>query len=137
MPVEGGGLLTLTVLVVEDDGEQRRCFEDLIRGANHKALAAGTAGEALRIAAARPLDLAVVDLFLPDATACELIPVLRAFRPGLPVVTVTGASSRELELGVRRLGILCYLAKPIAAGEFLGLLAHLERRFTAAPAEGT
>ena len=123
------------MLAVEDDGQQRRYLEELIRGAGHHVLSAETAGQALRLAAARPLDLAVVDVFLPDATAGELIPVLRAFRPGLPVVKVTGASSRELELGIRRLGIVCYLAKPIVAAEFLGLLAHLDRRRGGAPDE--
>ena len=120
---------------MEDDGQQRRYLEELIRGAGHHVPAAETAGAALRLAAARPLDLAVVDVFLPDATACELIPVLRAFRPGLPVVTVTGASNRELELGIRRLGVVCYLAKPIAATEVLGLLAHLDRRRGGSPGE--
>ncbi|MEJ5360311.1 MAG: response regulator [Desulfobacterales bacterium] len=120
--------LTLTVLAVEDDAQQRRFLESLIRAGGHRVFAAETAGAALRLAAARAIDLAVLDVFLPDGTALELIPGLRAFRPGLPVVTVTGENSRELELALRRLGIVCYLAKPIRSGEFLGLLDHLDGR---------
>ena len=125
---EKGVAPTLTVLVVEDDLQQRRFLEDLILAARHRVLAAETAGAALRLAAARAIDLAVLDVFLPDGTALELIPGLRAFRPGLPIVTVTGENSRELELALRRLGIVCYLAKPIRSREFLGLLDHLDGR---------
>lgn len=116
------------MLVAEGDQGQRRALAGLILAAGHRVLAAASAASALDIAAAWALDLAVVNVFLADATALELIPRLRAFQPGLPVATMTGESSRELELGIRRLGIACYLIKPLRSAELIGLLAHLERR---------
>ncbi len=126
---------TLHVLAVENDVKQRTDLAELIRSAGHRVFAVGTAVCALGIAAARAVDLAVVDLCLPDAAPAELIAGLRALQPELPVVTVTGANSRELELRLRRLGLVCYLVKPIRSAEFRGLLAHLDRRLCRGPAE--
>ena len=60
---------------------------------------------ALEKAAAMDFDLLLLDVFLPDMTAMELIPRLRAFRPDARIITLTGQSTRELELSCANSGL--------------------------------
>ena len=68
---------------------------------------------ALEKAFAMDFDLFLLDVFLPDMTAMDLIPRLRSFRPDARIITLTGQSTRELERELRELGIAYYMAKPV------------------------
>jgi DNA-binding response OmpR family regulator len=67
-------------------------------------------------------------VFLPDMTAMDLIPRLRVFRPDARVITLTGQSTRDLELKLREQGIAYYMAKPVAASELKSILDHMGRQ---------
>ena len=68
--------------------------------------------EALRIARAHPLGLAVVDVVLEDMAGRDLIRLLRGLVPELPVVMTSGDVRPEVEVEARQLGIVQYLHKP-------------------------
>ena len=68
--------------------------------------------EALRIARAHPLGLAVVDVVLEDMAGRDLVRLLRGLAPDLPVVMTTGDVRPEVEVESRQLGIVQYLHKP-------------------------
>lgn len=59
----------------------------------------------------QPIDVALVDLGLPDARGIEAPTQLRAIREDLVIVVVTGNSSSETALQLIRLGIQDYLLK--------------------------
>ena len=54
----------------------------------YKVVVAGTAAEAVGLAAQLPLNLAIVDMGLPDVSGDDAIRGLRATLPGLPVVAI-------------------------------------------------
>ena len=68
--------------------------------------------DALRLAAAYPLGLAVVDVELADMAGRDLVSRLRANDSALPVVMTTADFGAEIEVGARRLGIVQYVQKP-------------------------
>jgi DNA-binding response OmpR family regulator len=82
---------------------------------------------ALEKAAAMDFDLFLLDVFLPDMTAMDLIPRLRSFRPDARIITLTGQSTRELERELRELGIAYYMAKPASQKELKSILDHMSR----------
>ncbi len=118
----------MDILIVEDDVFFRETLTRMVQGWGHAATAAETGRAALEKAAGRDFDLFLLDVFLPDTTAMELVPRIQAFRPQARIVTLTGQSTRELELKLRELGIAYYMAKPVQAPELKSIIDHLSRR---------
>lgn len=80
----------LTVLLVEDDALIRMDSADLIGAMGHVVVEAGSAREAMQIAATQEIDRLVTDVGLPDFSGIELARRLREKQPNLPVVFATG-----------------------------------------------
>jgi DNA-binding response OmpR family regulator len=83
------------VLVAEDEFVIALEIEDTLRRAGYEVVGpAATAGEAARLAAAGPLDAAVLDLGLRDGTAIPAADVLAA--RGVPFVFLSGYGRESL-----------------------------------------
>jgi len=117
----------MRILIVEDEELQRDVLAAQVAGWGHEVATAATGEKALSAAAAEGFDLLLLDVYLPDATAVELIPRLRGLGASAPVITLTGQSSRELERRLRELGIAYYMAKPVDAVELRSILEHMGR----------
>lgn len=115
------------ILIAEDDGLYRETLVRMVEGWGHAVTAVETGLAALEKGAAERIDLFLLDVFLPDMTAVDVIPRLRSFCPDANVITLTGQSSRELELVLRQLGIAYYMAKPVQASELKSILDHMSR----------
>ena len=94
----------------------------------HAVTAVESGWQALEAAACCNIDLFLLDVFLPDMTAVELIPQLKALQPQARIITLTGHSNRELERKLRELGISYYMAKPFQRDELHSILVHLAGR---------
>jgi CheY-like chemotaxis protein/nitrogen-specific signal transduction histidine kinase len=93
-----------TLLLVEDDSNQRMSIEQLIGDGNVDVTGVGSAEAALEAIQARRFDCAVIDLGLPDLPGAELIERIRRTKGGeeLPIIVYTGqdltkAQERRLE----------------------------------------
>ena len=71
----------MNILIVEDDAFYLDIIVKMVRGWTHDVTCAESGRAALEKAAAKDFDLFLLDVFLPDMTAMDLIPMLRSFRP--------------------------------------------------------
>jgi two-component system cell cycle sensor histidine kinase/response regulator CckA len=85
------------ILVVEDDDALRRVLVRVLGDAGHDVLAAADGEEALALVEDGPLDLVVADVVLPRLGGPALGERLRARRPGLPLVFISGWSDAAAE----------------------------------------
>jgi RNA polymerase sigma factor (sigma-70 family) len=101
------------VLVVEDHQVVAEGLTMLLD--EHPALRvvgwATSACEAGRLAAAEPVDVAVVDYWLPDGTGAEAVAAMRAFRSDLAVVFLSADDSDDAMLAALEVGASGYLVK--------------------------
>jgi CheY-like chemotaxis protein len=83
-----------TVLLVEDDDNQRASIEALIGSDSREVTGVGTATAALEAIQTRRFDCAIVDLGLPDLPGADLIERMRKTKGGnsLPILVYTGRS---------------------------------------------
>ena len=82
----------MNILIVEDDVFYLDMLAT-VQGWGHDVTGAETGRAGLQKAAAMQFDLFLLDVFLPDMTAMDLIPRLRD-RPDARVITLTGQSTR-------------------------------------------
>jgi CheY-like chemotaxis protein len=118
----------MNILIVEDEILQAEMLTRMLQTWGHAVVSVDSGQQALdRLARGAP-DLILLDVFLPDITAVELIPQIKAIQPDARIITLTGQSSRELERKLRELGISYYMAKPFQRGELHSILVHMAGR---------
>jgi signal transduction histidine kinase len=103
-----------TILVVEDDPRVRTVTVRALRAAGHRVLVAGNGSEALGIAAGEPgaVHLVVTDVVMPGMSGRAVVDALRARRPGLRALFVSGYPQEVIaRRGVLEGGVE-FLAKP-------------------------
>jgi len=81
-----------TILVVEDELDVRELARDVLEMNGYRVLEALDVADATRLAQTHPgpIDLLITDVMMPGATGPELARRLRAHRPGLRVLCMSG-----------------------------------------------
>ncbi len=118
----------MNVLIVEDDDITTKFLTEIINRMGHTPHTAGTGKEALDILSRQSMELAFLDIFLPDGMGYELIPELRTIQPDVEIVTMTGHNTRELELKIRKYGVLLYLSKPLEVNDLKSVIDHVAKK---------
>ncbi|WP_172195375.1 response regulator transcription factor [Saccharibacillus qingshengii] len=91
--------------------------------------------EALEALRSTPADLLLTDISMPEMTGLELIRSVRAFRPELKVIVLSGFNEFDYLKEGMRLGIENYLLKPINVEELEATLANVTEKLRRAERE--
>jgi two-component system cell cycle sensor histidine kinase/response regulator CckA len=108
----------LTVLVVENEHEVRDLIREILQLQNYVVLEAGDRDEALALSQQHVgrIDLMIVDVGIPPSFADEWVTRVRAARPEVKVLYVSGYLSDAASADTPKLGPL--LQKPFTVGAF-------------------
>jgi len=101
------------ILLVDDDTSVRSALREFLKSSNYEVTEVGNcegARDAFRIF--RP-DAAIMDYALPDGTALDLLPTLKALYPSVPMIVLTGQGSIELAVRAMKEGADQFLTKPV------------------------
>jgi two-component system, cell cycle sensor histidine kinase and response regulator CckA len=129
-PARLGTAAAGTILLVEDDVWLRGLAATVLEGAGYQVLSASSSEEAQDLAQRHqgPLDLLVTDVVMPGVSGAELAERLRAVRPRLRVLYMSGYTAESvLKDGVLPEGI-ALLSKPFTPS---ALLAKVRQRLGA------
>ena len=102
------------ILVVEDDAQIRNFICFTLEAEAYVCRTAATAEEAMRLLAAEPIDLMLLDLGLPDLDGTEVIRRLRTWSE-MPVIVVSARDQDREKAAVLDLGADDCLTKPFSA----------------------
>ncbi|MGA2099824.1 MAG: sigma-54 dependent transcriptional regulator [Candidatus Sulfotelmatobacter sp.] len=106
-------MLKSKVLLVDDDASVRAALSEFLQSQDYEITEVGScdaAQEAFRTF--RP-DAAIMDYSLPDGTALDLLPNLKALYPSVPLILLTGQGSIELAVRAVKEGAEQFLTKPV------------------------
>ena len=102
----------ISVLVVEDEPDQRDIVEQIIADAGYLVFTAEDAESALKLQQLKAVDLVFSDWKLPGMDGLQLLEKLRANNPEQAFVMATGHGSIEHAISAIRAGADDYLSKP-------------------------
>jgi PAS domain S-box-containing protein len=113
------------ILVVDDEPGVRGFLRRVLTGAGYRVLEAQNGKEAMQRVGASEIDLAIMDLAMPEQEGIETIRALRRVRPPLKIIAMSGAFAGTLLHVAELLGAQASLAKPIQPDELLEAVARL------------
>ncbi|MGG2020929.1 sigma-54 dependent transcriptional regulator [Pseudomonas sp. S8] len=114
----------IKVLLVEDDRSLREALADTLLLAGHDYQAVGSAEEALQAVEREAFSLVVSDVNMPGMDGHQLLGLLRARRPQLPVLLMTAHGAVERAVDAMRQGAADYLVKPFEPKALLDLVSR-------------
>lgn len=114
----------IKVLLVEDDRSLREALADTLLLAGHDYHAVGSAEEALKAVEREAFSLVVSDVNMPGMDGHQLLGLLRARQPQLPVLLMTAHGAVERAVDAMRQGAADYLVKPFEPKALLDLVSR-------------
>ncbi|MEU5876090.1 response regulator transcription factor [Spirillospora sp. NPDC047279] len=124
------------VLVVDDEANIRDLIEVALRFHGFEPATAGTGAEALREAKARPPDLILLDVMLPDLDGFEVCRRLRAGGDQVPVIFLTARDTPSDTVTGLTLGGDDYVTKPFSIDALVARVRAVLRRTAPKPPGG-
>jgi CheY-like chemotaxis protein len=102
------------VLVVDDDPVVGKSFDRVLSAKGYAVITASNAQEALSKLDAEEYDVVYTDIKMPGMSGLEMAEQVKARRPWLPVVIVTGYGSPDNEARAEAAGVSGFLRKPLS-----------------------
>jgi two-component system, OmpR family, response regulator PhoP len=118
----------MRLLLIEDDRQLRESLVERLRTEGFAVDVAANGADGLYAGTEYPIDLAIVDLGLPDIPGTELIKQWRAKGLVFPILILTARGSWEDKVAGLELGADDYLVKPFHTEELLARIRALVRR---------
>lgn len=118
----------MRVLVVEDDALIREQLIESLQGAGYVIDAAADGKQGLYYALEYPVDIAIIDLGLPEVSGMEIIKQLREHGKNYPVIILTARTRWQNRVEGLEAGADDYVDKPFHHEELLARMRALLRR---------
>jgi DNA-binding NtrC family response regulator len=99
------------ILVVDDDAPIREALAAGLKKLGHEIIAAESGSAALEEVRRQPVDLAIIDLKLPDMEGTDLFEALRIIRPEAIAIMISGAATVNDAVTALKKGIYDFITK--------------------------
>ena len=117
------------VLVVDDEEGIRETLSGIFEDEGCSIVTANSGEEALDILKEQNPDLILLDIWLPGIDGIQTLEEIKALRPDLPIIMISGHGNIELAVKATRSGAYDFLEKPLSLERVLLVSKRaLERR---------
>jgi len=100
------------ILIVDRDNNTLDKLGQVLSSDNVFVHTAASGREAVKLCRSFRIDLAIIDMGLPDILGCDLVPELKEVCPNIRVILSSEDYSLDVEAKARRSGIIYYAQKP-------------------------
>jgi len=125
-----------SVLVVDDEPAILRFLKPALTAGGYEVATASSMTEAVKAIAARPPDIVVLDLGLPDGDGKQVIQTVRAWSD-VPIIVLSAREREAEKIEAFDLGADDYVNKPFGVGELMArmraALRHRSQQVPQAP----
>jgi two-component system, OmpR family, KDP operon response regulator KdpE len=118
------------VLVVDDDRQLLRALQITLTARGYAVVPASTGADALAAASARPPDVVILDLGLPDLDGVAVVEGLRGWSSA-PIIVLSARHEERAKVRALDAGADDYVTKPFGMAELLARVRAAARRGSA------
>ncbi len=118
----------IRLLIVDDDRDLRDTLAEAFVHFGHRVTAAENGLVALEIFKQGNLDIALVDVELPEMNGFDLTREIKEIQPDFPVVLITGYSHLYRPQDVLSLDVEAFLRKPLNIPELIKIMNQIVTR---------
>src|SRR5579863_4772399 len=126
--IEGANYLNLAI--VDDERAIRDVCREVAQSLGFHAVVAESAEHAYRVLESQAIDVVLLDLKLPGAGGLEALHQIKALRPDVEVIVITGHATVQSAVQAMKCGAYDYMTKPFSMDELRLILdrvsAHLK-----------
>jgi len=101
------------ILVIDDEASLRQTTTRILQRAGYEVTSAANASEGLALISDHLFDLVYLDIRMPDMNGLELLRLIHAKNPDLPVILFTAQPDLNSAVEALRNGAADYLLKPL------------------------
>ena len=124
------------ILIVDDETDLRRMFKMLFESNGYEVIEASNGNEAIDLYRSSPVDLIIMDVFMPEKEGIETILELTSEFPDVNVIAISGGGKvgtrdcldSALEFGAKRV-----FTKPVTADRLLRAVEQILKNSKAVP----
>lgn len=114
-----------TALIVDDEKNILLTLNQALQLEGYKTELAGGGQLALEVLANKPVDVVLMDVKMPDLDGLVVLERIKALRPELPVIMMSGHGTIETAVKATHLGAKDFLEKPISRDRLLLALRNV------------
>lgn len=108
-----------TILVVDDDAGIRTVVRQALLRAGYAVRTSDTAAGMWKLIEEDVGDVLITDVLLPDANGLDMIPLVAAKRPNLPIIVMSSQNTLSTAVRATEQGAFDYLPKPFDLDELI------------------
>src|ERR1044071_9754391 len=110
------------ILVIDDELSIRDALGLVITGLGYEVSLAKNGSEAKELLKGAPYDLIFTDLRLPDASAIDLLALIKSDTPDTEVIVMTAHGSIDITIEAIKRGAFYYIEKPFTPQQVTALV---------------
>ncbi len=103
----------IKALVIDDEPDIRELLQLTLNRMDINTDLAGTIAEAKHLIATRDYQLCLTDMRLPDGNGIDLVKLLQAYHPDVPVAVITAHGNMDIAVEAMKAGAFDFLSKPV------------------------
>lgn len=107
------------VLVVDDDVAMLDLVAELLKNQGYEVFITNNPNEAVDYLRTGTIDLALIDIIMPDKTGFDIYEEISRFNNRVPVLFMTGLNSTDVRIEALKKGAEIYLQKPLDPDELI------------------
>jgi DNA-binding NtrC family response regulator len=109
------------VMMVDDEAQAINSFEMALRSANiNNFIRCHDSRDVLALLSSQEIEVLLLDLRMPHISGEELLPMITADYPEIPVVVVTGSNDVDTAVKCMQNGAFDYILKPVEKSRLIG-----------------
>lgn len=118
----------MKILMVGEDIFEAELIRNLTEKWEYRIDRVNTGKEAVDKCGVEDFELVLLDVFLPDMKGYELIPEIQKISPETKLIAVTDSNNPELEMKVRKCGIIYYMIKPKETDHLESIIIYISMK---------
>ena len=116
---------TISVLIAEDEEELRTLLESTLRGAGYAVSGARDGAEAISLIGMNSFDVALLDIYMPQASGLDVLRHLHDHSPATKVIILTGYGDLKNAMEAREFGAVDFINKPVKVEEVVATIGRI------------